>query len=368
MVNFNEIPPEIRLRIYSYVLLSEQTVVPLVAGGASGENILRSHYETALFTVNMKISDESLSYFYSRNAFVAVETNMTRFLSECCRAIPMNFGHCKTQFGGIVLKLQFYQFVGHASMRYTRCAFAVFSRRYLRNFIRLFEVNHSPIRQWSSKDSVTRMDLIFKTTGGYFKDNPVIKSSLVNDIKMLRGFPEATENHIALTFHSVLSRPDVLAQTGEIEETKRLIPKGDQFYQLGDYDAARGEYLIALSMATVPSQSGFEETTLETMDLLYIELRSKISVLDSEQKRYSSATIEAGKALELPDDRGLAPIVPTLRHIELYIRWATTMADNGHFESALEVLTTSCPFGLEHPALRRKVEEVQLLQKGHEAP
>ncbi|MCJ1437292.1 hypothetical protein MMC27_006678 [Xylographa pallens] len=367
MANFNEIPPEIRLKIYSYVLLSEQTIVPLVAGGASEETILRSHYETALFTVNMKISNESLSFFYSQNAFVAVETNMTRFLSECCRAIPMNFGHCKTQFRDIVLKLQFYQFEGHASMRYTRCAFAVFSRRYLRNFIRLFEVKHSPTRQWSEKDLVTRMDLIFKTTGGCFKDNPGIKSSLVNDIKMLRGFPEATENHIALTFHSVPSHPNVLAETGEIEETKRVITKGDQLYQLGDYDAARGEYLIALSMATVPNQSKFEETTLDTMDLLYIELRSKMSVLDSAQKRYSSATIEAGKALELPGDRELAGLVPIHRHIELYIRWATTMTDNGQFELALEVLTTSCPFGLEHPALQRKVEEVKLLQKGHEA-
>ncbi|MCJ1290510.1 hypothetical protein MMC34_002049 [Xylographa carneopallida] len=296
MANFNDMPPELRLRIYFYLLLSEQTIVPLPAGGPSDENILGSHYETALFTANRKISNESLSYFYTQNAFIAVETNMTRFLSECCRAIPMNFGHCRTRFRDHVLKLQFYQFEGHASMRYARCAFAVFSRRYLRNFIRLFEATHSPTRQTPSEHITTRMDLIFRTTGERFKDKPGIRSSLVNDLKMLQGFPETVEDYITLTFQSVPSHLKVLAATRDHEAAKRTATEGDRLQKLGDHGAARGEYLIALSLTTVPELTALEKSLSDAMDLLYVDLRSKLSVLDSEQKRYKRAIVEASKA------------------------------------------------------------------------
>ncbi|MCJ1377612.1 hypothetical protein MMC17_000707 [Xylographa soralifera] len=370
MANFNDMPPEVRLRIYSYLLLSERTVVPLAAGGSLKENILRSHYETALFTVNKKISNESISYFYSQNAFVAVETNMTRFLSECCRAIPMNFGHCTTQFKGYVLKLQFYQFTGHTSMRYSRCAFAVFSRRYLRNFIRLFEVNHSPLRHLSLQNITTRLDIVLKTKDGRFKDKPGIESSLVNDLKILQGFPEAIDNHMILTFRSVISYRSVCMDLGNLEEANQTITKGDQFHQLQDYDGARGEYLIALSLVTAPAsldETYLAESYLDTLDRLYVELRSKMSVLDSEQKRYESAIVEADKALQLPGNREISELVPISRMIELYVRWATTLADNGQYEEAILVLENTGHLAVEHPVVLEKLAEMRLLHKGHRA-
>ncbi|MCJ1388266.1 hypothetical protein MMC18_001111 [Xylographa bjoerkii] len=366
----NGIPPEIRLRIYSYLLLSEQTVVPLAAlaaGKSLEENILRSHYETALFTISRKISGESLSYFYSQNAFVVVETNMTRFLSECCRAIPMSFGHCMTEFRDYVLKLQFYQFIGHASLRHNRCAFAVFSCRYLHNFIRLFNVYHSPSWHVSKQATTTRMDLIFKTEGIYFKGNPGIKLSLVHDLKMLPGFPAVTENHMTLTFRSAPALLNVLTRTGDIVEAKETRTKGDQFHQLGDYDAARGEYLIALSMVTTPIQMNLDRSTLAELDLLYVDLRSKMSVLDSEQKRYKSAIVEATKATQLPGDRSLHELVSEDFQSELEMRWISTLADDHQYENAAEWLEQTLTEVPAHPAFERKLAEVRLLQKAHEA-
>ncbi|MCJ1400494.1 hypothetical protein MMC11_003700 [Xylographa trunciseda] len=365
--SFMGVPPEIRLKIYSYLLLSEETVVPLAAGGSLEENILRSHYEAVLFTVNRQISDESLSYFYTQNAFVAVETNMTHFLSECCRAIPMNFGHCKTKFRNYALKLQFFQFTGQSSLRYIRSAFAVFSRRYLRNFIRLFEVNHLPLRQASSDVVTTRMDIIFKPKGAHFKDRPGIISSLVHDLQMLREFPQAVEDHMELTFHSVPIILNVLAESGDIETAKQTRTKGDQFYQSGEYDAARGEYIIALSIVTVPSLINLDENTIDEADLLYVELRSKMSVLDSRQKRYKSAIVEARKAVQLPGDRTFSGLVSSDREAELQARCATTLVDDGQYGKAIEFLVDILLDDPKHPALEAKLAEVQLLQNGHEA-
>lgn len=55
--SFENIPPEIRLEIYKY-LLSDQNVVVL-----KQERVLRPQYQTSLFFVNKEISSKSLAYF-----------------------------------------------------------------------------------------------------------------------------------------------------------------------------------------------------------------------------------------------------------------------------------------------------------------
>ncbi|MCJ1283433.1 hypothetical protein MMC26_002762 [Xylographa opegraphella] len=367
MANLNDIPPEIRLRIYPYVLLSEQTIVPLAAEKPLEENILRSHYETAIFTVNRKISRESLSYFYSHNSFVAVETNTTGFLSQCCRAIPMNFGHSRTQFKEYVLKLQFYQFLGHTTMRHTRCAFAVFARRYLRNFIRLFEAYHSPIRQLLPEKVTMRMNIVLKTTGDRFRDTPGIKASLVNDLKLLRGFPDAIEDYMSLTIYNLPSHLNDLAVIKNYEEAEQISTAGERYRQLADYDTARGEYLIALFMATVPKHPDLEQGFLDTVDLLYVNLRRKMSVLDSQQKRHKCAIVEASKAFHTPGGRDLWDFLSDEHITPLYARWASALADDGQYEEAISLFEKWPPLVTSHPSYRTLFEELKAGRKSHEA-
>lgn len=49
---------------------------------------MESKYETALFIVCKKISNEALDCFYTTNAFVAIESNMGYFLQKCPKVMP----------------------------------------------------------------------------------------------------------------------------------------------------------------------------------------------------------------------------------------------------------------------------------------
>ncbi|MCJ1315292.1 hypothetical protein MMC15_000609 [Xylographa vitiligo] len=210
------------------------------------------------------------------------------------------------------------------------------------------------------------MDLIFTTNRVRFRDKPGIKSSLVNDLKMLRGFPEAVDDYMALTVRSEPSHLNVLAAFQFHKEAKTTTTKGDQFHRQGDYDAARTEYLIALYMATVLEHTDLEPSLLDAMDILYVELRSKMSLLDSEQKRYQSAVVEAIKALRLPRSRNILGIADVDQMIMLHSRWATTLADDGRYKQAVEALG-ECPVGKNRPVYQSKLEELKLLQETHEA-
>jgi hypothetical protein len=77
------IPRELRRKIYSYLLL-DQNVVEFTL-----MHCLRPSYTTALFTVNKQLSDESLHYFFTENAFVGVEMNNVRFFDNFQRGIPI---------------------------------------------------------------------------------------------------------------------------------------------------------------------------------------------------------------------------------------------------------------------------------------
>ena len=87
MASFTTIARELRQEIYSYLLLPRNTYQEKKVAG--GSILLFPEISTSLFTLNKQISNESLSYFYGQNEFVAVsalrqnEQLLMRMIAPC---------------------------------------------------------------------------------------------------------------------------------------------------------------------------------------------------------------------------------------------------------------------------------------------
>jgi hypothetical protein len=84
-LSFTSIPLEIRLKIYELLLLDRNVVTWTERFGRlpGDENFFTERlyplYTTSLFTVSKVISEESLRYFYTQNAFIAIESSIPHF-------------------------------------------------------------------------------------------------------------------------------------------------------------------------------------------------------------------------------------------------------------------------------------------------
>jgi len=87
-LSFETLPVEIQNEIYSYLLVDRNVVYVNALAGRK----LRLKFEVALFRVSRPISIESLRFFYSKNAFVVIRSNVPHLLSTCHLVMPMLVG------------------------------------------------------------------------------------------------------------------------------------------------------------------------------------------------------------------------------------------------------------------------------------
>jgi hypothetical protein len=99
------IPPSIRHQIYKHLLL-DLNVVTWSENHVSGE-ALRPMYAVSLFTVNQNISDEIPRYFYTRNAFIKLKSNVPSLFRGFQAYIPAKVNDNGWEYQKYVLKMTY---------------------------------------------------------------------------------------------------------------------------------------------------------------------------------------------------------------------------------------------------------------------
>ena len=304
--SFEGIPPEIRLNIYSYIL-SDRNVIVL-----KPKRVLRPQYQTALFTLNRRISTESLAYFWSENAFVKVGTNMGYFLSTCTHAIPLIVGDNLRHFLHFVLSVELITHNAAAAAHSEEHYLAIIAAKHLSNFVWLINAEHSTIRNTGHTSTV---HLRYYTKNNLFGIKPSVTEFIVDGMKGIRKIQNREESRLEINIGGDLdaqkaeeikaaTNPPALTLAeilGEAEEAKE---RGNKLYREGNYNAARGEYSISVYMAGNMRNEFVEHPILlYKFESLFINIHTNSSLLDTKQGVYESAFSQAEKAWDLTVNR-----------------------------------------------------------------
>ena len=372
--SLNGLPAELRLKIYSYVLL-DVNVIALKAG-----KFLRPEYATALFTVNRKISSESLAYFHVENAFVVVRTNMDQFLNhyclhtiplitDCCNEHPRLVKLLAKDFQSYALKINYRIVKARAcSALSSKPSFAVFAGRHLSNFVRTLNSHYMHV--WET-GWTTKVDFTLRTNTNYFEGNSRVRASLVEGMKGLRKI----EIPFILKFYGNWT-PDLVKEVKvatnlpcftmemALKEATFLKERGNAYYRSGDYNSARGDY--SLSCNTIDT---FHEIVVhgdctsaeaDTYQSLLIALDLNTSILDSHQREYKSAIILARRAWAATIERRGGDISTLEQKAKLQFRIGSALADDEQFGDAIKAFETAATYTPENGAIGKKVEEVKV--------
>lgn len=365
-VSLLDIPIEIRLKIYSY-LLAEQNVTVLRTDGT-----LHPRYETALFRVNKQIYEESHSYFHSENAFVLVENHEAYFLSTCRRAIPLTIPAPAQTFKNYVLKVQIQSCNKRIAKKEYESGRAVFAGRHVTNFVRLLNAEHSILRNTGNK---TRVDLLYRTQCRNYRGNGRIYNCVTEGIKGIRPIENGSGSQLTIKVHGDVDvgkaneiQSAVLPSYNAISallDGKIAKEQGNALYKAGDYNAARAEYLIAVyTFASYKDEFDQDPALMHEFETLFINISTNSSLLDSKQGRHRSAVSQARKALDMSNSRSIGDTPD--QQVKHRYRLGCALADNGQDLEAANELEIAAAFAPENMSIRAKLKQVHTRLARHQ--
>ena len=297
------IPPEIRFNIYQY-LLSDRNVIVIKPNG-----VLRPRYQTSLFTVNKKISTESLAYFCSENGFVSMKTDLGPFLLGCAQEIPLFVGDRVNHFKHPILSVSIIRDGTLDKTEPEWLSTAIFASRHLSNFVRLFNTEHPGI---AGSSQTTDVHLLYRTKGNFFTPKRSALDCVVDGIKGIRSVDNIPGGgHLQITVDGdlgVQTAEDIKASVDTCAPTKAITldqalqvkRRGDDFYKAGDPNAARGEYLIAIRIIYATYTQEWEDDLSQyKLKCLLFKLFKLTSDLNTKQGLHRLAVRQAEMALHM---------------------------------------------------------------------
>lgn len=377
------LPLEIRLKIYSYLLL-DYNVVTL-----SPDRHLYSSFTTSIFTVNRQLSVEARHYFYTQNAFVVIEVNVFKFLQNFRRSIPIFVGQHVQGFNSYAMKITYQTDRIESRIVDTRTEppieYGVVAGRHLSNLIRLFNAEHSRI--WRDKVTV-KIDLNFCLQRRYFEGNEMTTRMLVHGIKGLRRmypYGDATDvttilrppravpgAPVVLTVHgdvkpeqiqeiiAATNLPDLDSQ-GIIAEGAECLERGKTFMLAKDYNAARGELFIAIQLTghrayeiSLQRNGGL----LPELRLLMLQIFMQRSLLESLQKQHKDAIDCANFAwvASARISRGGGPLISEVVKASIEQRIGEALVDGGAYEDAVNRFQSALRMDPSNELLKMKLD------------
>jgi hypothetical protein len=365
--SFTSIPLEIRRKVYEY-LLSDHYVLTYTS-----ELHMESKYETALFTVCKKISDEALDFFYTTNAFVAIESNMGYFLRKCLKAMPIvtrkepdirTVPSCALK----IYHLSASDTFSEGTHPRRKISYGVFPGRHLATFLRLLNTEiwcftQPPVPTYT-------LNVEFRTDHGYFKGNGWVTSFLVDGLKVLRKPKNFAGDYVVKisgdiaaeqidSIHAAMPPFDI--SRGEaVELVKKAKQRGDEFLETGDYNAARAEYIIANKGANnliLRYNKGMEPKDHFDSGSISISLYIFTSMIDSKQGHYTSAISNARMAWRVVRIR--RDLSSELR-ATCKIRLGEALAENGQYRGAATAFERALAWSPGNEAVKGKLDAARL--------
>ncbi|MCJ1381724.1 hypothetical protein MMC17_004835 [Xylographa soralifera] len=362
--SLEDIPSEIRLNIYSY-LLSDQNVIVLKGG------ILCPKYTKALFTLNKNISTESLAYFCAENGFVTIGTNLGSFLSTCAFQLPLILGDNVRQFSHSVLSAEIITdraapYIGELG----RLCFAIIASRHLSNFVRLLNTEHC---EMYIRGRTTTVHLLYRTKDNLFTPKRSAIACAIGGIKGIRNIEGLrTRGRLGITIEGDLdmqTAEEIIASTDPpaptfaeiLDHAVQAKERGDDFFQACDYNAARTEYIISLRTVYTAGERhyGFlpEPIWQSRYRFLLVSLYTVTSLLNSKQGEYESAVAQADMAMSMgmgpPGEIGASPA----RKAELVYRVGCTLVDAGRDDQAAKRFREALSYVPDDVQIKTKLEE-----------
>ncbi|KAL3417535.1 hypothetical protein PVAG01_10545 [Phlyctema vagabunda] len=364
--HLTSVPVEIRLKIYSY-LLSDPYVSHLRSDGT-----LCSRYTTALFTVNQQISDEALAYFHSENAFVLVENHEAYFLATCRRAIPLLLPTSLQCFRNYALSVSIHSSNSRSAKKAYTSGRAIFSSRHLSNFVRLLNAEHAILR---NTDTRTRIDLHYRTDAIEYRGNARVLKCVTEGIKGLRPIHNPKGGHLSIRVCGDLDPEGALevqrsklssyTATTALVEGKLAKERGNALYKAGDYNAARGEYLISVyTFASFKDEYDHDPKLVHEFETLFINISTNSSLLETRQGRHQAAVAQARKALDMSLSRCVEDSAE--QKAKYRFRLACALADNGQHPEAADELSIAVALAPENMSIKAKLKQVNTRLTRHQ--
>jgi tetratricopeptide (TPR) repeat protein len=366
--SFTSIPLEIRRKVYEY-LLSDDYVLTYTS-----ELHMESKYDTALFTVCKRISDEALEFFYTTNAFIAVESNMGYFLRKCPKAMPIvtreepdirTVPNCALKIYHLSAIDTFHDGT-HPSRKFSS---AVFPGRHLATFLQLL---NTEVWCFTRPPLPTHaLNAEFRTNRGYFKSNGWATSFLADGLKVLRkpknfagDYVFKISGDLTITAEEINSiraamPPSDISRDEAVELMKKAKQRGDEFLQTGDYNAARAEYIIANKGTNnlILRAKGWEPKEPFDVDSININISISTSIIDSKQGHYTSAIENARTAWRVVRmwKRHSSELRATCK-----IRLGEALAENGQYRSAATAFERALAWSPGNEAVKEKLDAAKL--------
>ncbi|MCJ1403855.1 peptidyl-prolyl cis-trans isomerase cpr6 [Xylographa trunciseda] len=359
--SFEGIPSEIRLTIYSY-LLSDKNVVVL-----GPKRVLRPQYQTALFTVNKKISSESLTYFCAENGFVAIGSNMGYFLRTCTHAVPLIVGDSVRHFNHYILSAELVTYNAAGAAELGGVHLALLACRHLSNFVRLLNAEHSTIRNVGRTSTV---HLLYCTKSNFFTPKPSVIDCVVDGIKGIRKIENHDGGHLRITIDGDLEMekaesikaatdPPALTLAEVLDQAVQAKERGNNFYRACDYNAARCEYFVAIyTMGNMHNELRQDPILRCRLESLLVNLYTNTSLLDSKQGAYESAVLQAEMAWDATNTRAAGDTSTPAQKAKLLYRLGCTLVDVGKDGKAIERLKEAHSYVPGDIHINAKLEEV----------
>ncbi|MCJ1478870.1 hypothetical protein MMC13_007554 [Lambiella insularis] len=378
--SFEGLPPEIRLHIYSYLLVERNVIdfrrrrIYPVPGASCPRHDYTSplpRFETAQFTVCKKISAESLHFFYNENAFVLVESNEQTVLNWSATVFPTVFSLTLMGIKGYALRIQLTQCkTSQRPEEAPSVGFAIFSGIHLHNFIRLLNLTEI---YYVGLNHHTHIDLVFRTNSGYLEGNTRVADGFWWDLEDLREVvvrnahlplvPTASGDIDEKRVNEVMTASSLpsLHSSDSLARLKGENDRGDHFFQAGDYHAARGQYNLAKLSAFLHrlcrdrAQKSISQFEYES---LMINYHTKLSLVHSKQGFLSWAVAEAQEAWRESATRAGGDVSTAAEKAALQYNLGCLQDDNGEFEEARRSLKSALAFAKD-VAIKSKLKEVK---------
>ncbi|MCJ1326100.1 hypothetical protein MMC10_002764 [Thelotrema lepadinum] len=254
---FIRLPIELRFEIYSYVLLSFNSVTEKRTNNSFALRHNRSvlqlpQISTGLFTVNKQISLETLYYFYKENAFVAIKT-LDGDVGLWCQYLFPHFLWLRPhrEAGVLEKKTQCLQRVGlvitiNEEMQWplSEPDILVFSVRYLPTVVLVL----NNIRLAYYNDTHNEVQLDFRLESSNYKRSRKTADIIMSSLKSLKTFYTDDNDDSSCTTFSISGDIDekqaLSLQTTSLPCHSRmdLITDAEWAHDMGDIRSRRGDF------------------------------------------------------------------------------------------------------------------------------
>ncbi|MCJ1295420.1 hypothetical protein MMC34_006983 [Xylographa carneopallida] len=345
---FERLPLEIRLHIYSYLLSDENVVV------VKPDGTVRPQYQTALFTVNRKISSESLAYFCAENGFVVIRTNMGTFVSECAYQIPVIVDDSVKRSYHYILSANIIKGCAANQAELGGFCQAIFASRHLSNFVRL--LNTEP-PDFSGRGRNLAVFLRYRTHPDFFTPKRRVVDDVANGFNGIRNTGFAREKgHLKITITGDLdmktakeikdsSDPPTPTMADILHRAEQAKESADDFSAIDNYVAARFEYQMVTRIICTAKhiyRNEFEDHDLfvDHMCLLFNSF-TNMSLLYTKWGEYQSALLAARMSLRLGRWSAGGNSLSPAQVAKLWFRVGCTLVDVGADTEAVIMLHTA---------------------------